>query len=87
MFVYSVLPVVASLAVWFTQATASYQPTCSNSTLSDFKIHALYTDPALNVGLPADGFPITSTFASVDYLTWYSVLTVCVFLCSGRPTL
>lgn len=85
MFVLSVLPVAASLAAWFTPAAATIQPVCSNSTLSDFKIHALYTDPALNVGLPADGFPITSTFVSVDGLTFYSVLSVRQFLSSGPP--
>lgn len=86
MFFYSVFPVVASLATWFTPATATNQPTCSNSTLSDFKITALYTDPALNAGLPPNGIPITGTFVSVDQLTFYSVLTVRDFLCSGRPT-
>jgi len=85
MFILSVLPVVASFAAWFTPASATNQATCSNSTLSDFKITALYTDPALNAGLPAEGFPITSTFASVDHLTFYSVLTVRDFLCPGCP--
>jgi len=75
MFVLSVLPVAASLAAWFTPAAATVQPVCSTSTLSNFKLNALFTDPALNVGLPADGFPITGTFAAVDGLAFYSVLT------------
>jgi len=75
MFALSVLPVAVSLAVWFTPAAATVQPVCSNSTLSNFKLNALFTDPALNVGLPADGFPITGSFAAVDGLTFYSVLS------------
>jgi hypothetical protein len=76
MFVLSVLPVAVSLAAWFTPAAATVQPVCSNSTLSNFKLNALFTDPALNVGLPADGFPITGSPAAVDGLTFYSVLSV-----------
>jgi hypothetical protein len=76
MFVLSVLPVAVSLAAWFTPAAATVQPVCSNSTLSNFKLKALFTDPALNVGLPADGLPITGGFAAVDGLAFYSVLSV-----------
>lgn len=85
MLILSALPVVASLAAWFTPVAATNQATCTNYTLSDFKIHALYTDPALNAGLPADGLQITSIFVAVDYLTWYSILTVRHFLGSGGP--
>ena len=83
MFVFTALPIVASLATWLAPVSATIQPTCSNSTLSAFTIRALYTDPALNVGLPTDGISITSTLVDVDHLTWYSILTVRHFLRSG----
>jgi hypothetical protein len=86
MFVLSALPIIVSLAAWFTPAAATNQPTCTNLTLSAFEIHALYTDNALNTGLPANGFPISNTLVDVDGSTWYSILTVRYFLCCGRPT-
>jgi len=86
MFVLSAIPIVATLAAWLVPVSATNQPTCSNSTLSAFTIRALYTNPALNVGLPADGIPITSTLVDVDHLTWYSILTVRPFLWSTRST-
>ena len=85
MFVLSALPVAVTLAAWFTPAAATVQPVCSNSTLSNFKLNALFTDPALNVGLPADGFPITGAFAAVDGLAFWSVLSVRHFPLLGSP--
>ena len=88
MFVLSALPVAISLAAWFTPAAATVQPVCSNSTLSKFKLNALFTEPALNVDLPADGFPITVSVDNItsldeDNFTFFSVLSVRL-LSSGR---
>ena len=87
MFVLSALSVVVSLAAWFTPGAATYQPTCTNYTLLDFKIHALYTDPTLNAYLPADGFPISSVIVDYDGYTTYSILSVCLFFFSRRLAL
>jgi hypothetical protein len=73
---FSLFALAASLLFSPSPIAATNQPTCSNWTLSAFTIRALYTDPALNVGLPANGLPINVYSVGAVPHIGYSVLTV-----------